>query len=163
MKRLDSRNQPLRASGSGLWILLALFAAGCSDKTLPSQPLTPTPTPRPAPGPTTISFTATLARTEPPAGVKHAALATVVVKETGGRSVSLTGMKASSYYGFDEMRVVGFVPVQLAAGQTVTFTVTLTTQADIACAAGVDLSISIADEVTADGFIACAAPSDWPF
>lgn len=148
------------ARGLGMVFATTVFVCGCGDKPLTTQPLTPAPIP--TRGPSTVSMEVTLSPTTPPAGVKHAALAVVVVRETGGRTVQLTGMRASAYFGDAALQVIGFTPVQLAAGQTASFTVTLTAGADIECVEGVAFSISSADQASAFDIVGCETV-DWPF
>lgn len=148
-------------SGVGMLFATMVFVSGCGDKALTTQPLTPTPIP--TQGPSTVSMEVTLSRSNPPAGVKHAALATVMVRETGGRAVQLTYMTATSNdFNGTAIQVGGFSPMTLAAGQTVSFTVTLTTRSDISCSAGLALTIFTADQAPAFDSLGCEVV-DWPF
>ncbi len=146
--------------GLGMVFATGVFVYGCGDKPLTTQPLTPTPIP--TRGPSTISMEVTLSPAAPPTGIKHAALAVVVVRETGGRTVQLTGMDASADSGYTVLQVIGFAPVQVAPGQTATFTVTLTAGVDIDCAEGVAFSLSSAGQASAFDIVGCENV-DWPF
>lgn len=146
-----------------LSIVLALFASGCGDKAMTTQPLTPTPVPTKAPSaPSTVAMDVTLSPSNPPAGVKHAGLAVVVVREVGGRTVSLTSMSASGYYDGTPVHVAGFSPFVLAPRQASSFTVTLTSQEDFDCTEGVLLLITASDQKPATGRVGCET-TDWPF
>jgi len=156
-----NRHSTIARLGPVLGSLLALAAFGCGDKGMPTQPLTPPPSP--TQGPSMISMDVTLSPTNPPPAVKHAALATVVVKETGGRSVQLTSMRAmSADFNGTPVQVGGFAPMELAPNQTTRFEVTLTTSADIPCANGVEVAIYTADQAPAVDDLGCEA-TDWPF
>ena len=148
----------------GALAVSALFASGCGDKTMTTQPLTPTPmpTPIPTPAPAHLSMALTLSRATPPPSVKHAALASVVVTETTGHPVMLTRMVANSYYGIFELQVGGFTPIQLAGHQSASFTVTLTTNDDIPCAESVAMTIFSDTSAPAGVFVGCETV-DWPF
>jgi hypothetical protein len=147
--------------GQSLWVLLALAAAvGCGDSAMPTQPLSPTP--RPTPLPAQYAVTVTLTPTEPPSGYKHGARADFVVTETGGRTLDLTGIRATSYFGDVALRVVGFPGVHLEAGQTKGFSVILKTTSDIPCQEGVLFTISSHDEAASYTTVDCGA-GDWPF
>jgi hypothetical protein len=154
-----NRHSTIARLGPVLGSLLALAAFGCGDKGMPTQPLTPTP--RPTPASSTVSMEVTLSRTDPPAGVPYAARAAVTLHEKGGHAVRLTGMKASSYYGLVEMRVLGFAPIDLAAGGTASFTVTVTTQSHVSCTEEVDFEILAIGQESALKSVGCEN-SDWP-
>ncbi len=144
----------------GALAVSALFASGCGDKPMTTQPLTPTPLPTPVP--LHVSLAVTLSRAAPPPNVKHAALASVVVRETAGRPVLLTRFSAGSYYGTENIQVTGFTPIQLAGGQSANFTVTLTTSDDISCGESVAMTI-FGDTSAPAGVFAGCETVDWPF
>ena len=121
--------------------ILALTTAlnlGCGDAPPPTQPRQPpaavTPTPTPPPRTSGISVNAVRSRLDPPAGAKHAVLATLVVRETAGRTVQLGRFHAYNYVGTANIAVSGFTPVELGPGQSTTYTLTLTSANDIPCA-----------------------------
>jgi hypothetical protein len=154
--------RPVRPGALRILVATLVLLCRCSDKTLTTQPLTPTPIPTKAP--LTISMEMTLSRSDPPAGVKHAARAAVVVRETGGRAVHLTNLLAgpSDYFDETQIHVSGFTPTELSPNQTASFTVTLTTGKDMPCSTGLLLEVYTAEEGPAFASAGCETV-DWPF
>ena len=139
----------------GLFAVSTFFVVGCGDT--PTEPTFPTDN--------SISVAVTLSRLDPPAGIKHAVLAALVVRATQGRAVTLKSVSAGNYSGA-QVVVSGFTPLRVELGKPASFSVTLTSADDIPCADGLLISVLFDN---ADGQQHAAGPDyscstgDWLF
>ena len=130
-------------------------------RTATSTPSTPTPTPGPAAS-TLLIEGATLSRTAPPAGIKHAARADLVVKNWGVHPVRVTRIETFSWYGTVVVLNGGFAPFSLAPGQTASFSVALKANADITCSEGIGIGVFVEGQTPSYILFGCEL-ADWPF
>ena len=106
----------------GILAVTALVGLSCGEKdSLTGPPLE-----------TSLLVQVTLSPTDPPAGVKHAALATFHVTARQ-RDVALEGVQAYDDLGTAHVVVSGFVPLRVPAHQSTAFDVTLSSNDDIPC------------------------------
>jgi len=151
-----------RTRTAGLLFAALIVIGGCSNKAMPTQPPSTTPTPPPSLRATQFTFTVSLSKIEPPYGYKHAAHADITVRETGGRALQLTGVRAISYYEGLPVSVLGFSPLAVPAGQTKSFRVDFASRDDIGCTEGILVELSSTDREPAYAAVGCGV-GDWPF
>ncbi len=126
----------------GVLALSTVCVLGCGDKGIVTQP-----PPVRTPVPDALSMEVALSPLDLPAGAKHAARATIVVRELLGKSVTLRVVDAStSYVDETHIPVSGFAPLLVGPNQTVSFDVTLTWADDVMCGYGLDVAVTYASD-----------------
>ena len=104
-----------------------------------------------------------LSRLEPPAGVRHAVLANILLVARE-KPVTLKNVIATNYSGTAHVVVSGFTPSQLEAHQSTRFDVTLTSSDDIPCADELIVQVVFDDgEEGAIGTVYDCSSEEWFF